>query len=331
MWELIYERSILLTEINTALSNDLEATNYQVQYDQNIKNILANKIILAWILKYTVSDFKETTIERIIELIEGEPQVSSVPVGPGKSSPKIIGMNTEDNIPNEGVIYYDIRFSVFTPSKQRVRLLINLEAQKDFHVNYDLVTRGVFYCARMLSSQKDREFINSDYDSIKKVYSIWICMNAPKYAQNTITSYGMEQKNLYGENKMKARFDILEVVMICLGKVDGSNDSKLLGMLNTLLSRKITVEDKKQKLCSEYGISPTVKMDKEMRLMCNLSDLVIEEGLERGMQRGKANATVTIIDNYIRKNNSTLEIALETLDISIEEYENAKDIVEKHA
>ena len=319
-----------MTEINTSLSNDLEEANYQVQYDQNIKNILANKIILAWILKYTVNDFKEASIERIIELIEGEPQVSIVPVGPGRSRPKIVGMNTEDNIPNEGVIYYDIRFSVFTPSMQSVKLLMNLEAQKDFHISYDLVTRGVFYCARMLSSQKEREFENSDYDSIKKVYSIWICMNAPTYAKNTITSYRMEKKNLYGENKMQARFDILEVVMICLDKVDTESDSKLLGMLNTLLSKDITAEDKKKRLYNEYGISPTVKMEKEMRQMCNLSDLVLEEGLERGMQRGEAKTIVSLIEKYISKNNATLETALETLDISIDEYENAKKIVESY-
>lgn len=323
-----------MTEINTSLSNDLEEANYQVQYDQNIKNILANKIILAWILKYTVNDFKEASIERIIELIEGEPQVSIVPVGLGRSRPKIVGMNTEDNIPNEGVIYYDIRFSVFTPSMQSVKLLINLEAQKDFHISYDLVTRGVFYCARMLSSQKEREFENSDYDSIKKVYSIWICMNAPTYAKNTITSYRMEKKNLYGENKMQARFDILEVVMICLDKMDAESDSKLLGMLNTLLSKDITAEDKKKRLYNEYGISPTVKMEKEMRQMCNLSDLVLEEGLERGMQqgmqRGEAKTIVSLIEKYISKNNATLETALETLDISIEEYENAKKIVESY-
>ena len=320
-----------MTEINTSLSNDLEETNYQVQYDQNIKNILANKIILAWILKYTVNDFNETSIERIIELIEGEPQVSVVPVGPGKSSPKIVGMNTEDSIPNEGVIYYDIRFSVLTPSMQSVKLLINLEAQKDFHIGYDLVTRGVFYCARMLSSQKEREFVNGDYDSIKKVYSIWICMNAPAYAKNTITSYRMEQKNLYGENKMQARFDILEVIMICLDKAEADGDSKLLGMLNTLLSKDITVEDKKQRLYNKYGISPTVKMDKEMRQMCNLSDLVIEEGIERGMQRGEAKTMLSLIEKYIAKNNATLETALETLDISREEYENARKIMESYA
>ena len=30
----------------------------------------------------------------------------------------------------------------------------------------------------MISSQKGIEFTNSDYDKIKKVYTIWICMEA---------------------------------------------------------------------------------------------------------------------------------------------------------
>ena len=35
----------------------------------------------------------------------------------------------------------------------------------------------------MLSSQKGTEFTGRDYDNIRKVYSIWICMNAPDYIE----------------------------------------------------------------------------------------------------------------------------------------------------
>ena len=49
---------------------------------------------------------------------------------------------------------------------------MNVEAQKDYHPGYDLVTRGIFYVARMISAQMDVEFTADDYDGIKKVYSI---------------------------------------------------------------------------------------------------------------------------------------------------------------
>ncbi len=111
--------------------------------------------------------------------LSGDLEVASVPVYAGQTNmlPRITGDNTEDKIPNEGRITYDIKFAVYIPGGERIKLIINVEAQKEFNAGYDLVTRGVFYGARMISAQKDREFIGDDYDSVKKVYSIWICMN----------------------------------------------------------------------------------------------------------------------------------------------------------
>ncbi|OUP84952.1 hypothetical protein B5F07_06840 [Lachnoclostridium sp. An169] len=42
--------------------------------------------------------------------------------------------------------------------KRQIKLIINVEAQKDFHPGYSLMTRGIFYGARMISAQKGTEF-----------------------------------------------------------------------------------------------------------------------------------------------------------------------------
>lgn len=321
----------------TTLSNALESADAKTQYDENIKNILSNKIILAWILKYTVGEFFDETVEQIMELIEGPPEISSVPIYPGKSNtlPRITGSSTEDKIPTEGEITYDIKFVVFTPGGERIKMIVNIEAQKDFYPGYDLITRGVFYGARMLSAQLDTEFTTDNYDDIKKVYSIWICMQAPKHSKNTITSYKMSQNKLYGNYHAKARFDLLEVVMVCLGEIDDDIDSQLINMLNTLLSNKISVNNKKNILEDKFGISSTVKLDKEMVQMCNLSDIVFDEaiekgmaqGMEKGIEQGKSDYLVRIVDNFVVKNNVTFEQALDMLSVTLEEYETAKKVL----
>ena len=43
-----------MKEIDTPLANDIDATDGKSKYDTQVKKVLANKIILAWILKYTV-------------------------------------------------------------------------------------------------------------------------------------------------------------------------------------------------------------------------------------------------------------------------------------
>ncbi len=120
----------------------------------------------------------------------------------------------------------------------------------------DLVTRAVFYCARMLSAQLDTEFTPQNYDDVKKVYSIWVCMNAPDYAAYTITKYKMTKENTYGCIGREHRYDLLEAVMICLGK-----------------------EEK-------------VKKGIEKGIILNLMELVAEGHLEMGIAAKKLNITV---------------------------------------
>lgn len=166
------------------LAGDIGLAAGKSQYDAQCKRVLANKVILAWILKYTVKEFRSMSIRQIKKCIRNDILISKVSVEPGKTNvpepEKIIGEAEEDKVPGKGGIYFDIRFSVYLPKKnEKIKMLINVEAQKDFHPGYAVPSRGVFYAARMISAQKGTEFSGSDYDGIRKVYSIWICMNAP--------------------------------------------------------------------------------------------------------------------------------------------------------
>ena len=99
----------------THLGISVEKTNYEAEYDANAKELLSDKQVLAWIMKYCVSEFQDYNIDDIIASIEGTPEVSTVSLHPGKSSPdRITGMNTESSIINEGKVTFDIRFYAVT-------------------------------------------------------------------------------------------------------------------------------------------------------------------------------------------------------------------------
>ena len=55
---------------NSSLLLDIEAADVNVRYDESIKQLLANKEILAWIMKYCVDEFKDYAIDDIIPCIE---------------------------------------------------------------------------------------------------------------------------------------------------------------------------------------------------------------------------------------------------------------------
>ena len=112
----------------------------------------------------------------------------------------------------------------------------------------------------MLSAQLDTEFTAENYDEVKKVYFIWLCLNAPRHTVDTITEYGMAQKKLAGDFRGKARFD--------------------------LFSTKLTPDEKMALLREEYGIETTVEVEEGMKRMCNLSDVIVEQGLQQGLEQG---------------------------------------------
>ena len=156
--------------------------------------------------------------------------------------------------------------------------------QNDYYPGYDLVTRALFYCARMLSAQLDTEFTPKNYDDIKKVYSIWICMDAPRYAEYTITRYHINKEDIYGHVSKENRYDLMEAVMICLGKEDEvQKGNKLHGMLSTLLSDTLTPSEKEDILEQEYNIETSVEIEGGIDGMCNLSDRIEQRGIERGI------------------------------------------------
>ena len=149
----------------------------------------------------------------------------------------IRGAGNEDTSLTEGTVTYDIRFFAIAPvSGELIRLIINIEAQNDFYPGYPLIKRGIYYCCWMISAQYGTEFTNSHYVNIKKVYSIWICMNPPKSRENSITRYYIAEENLVGSVKeQKADYDLMAAVMICLGK-EGDSGTDLLKLLNVILS-----------------------------------------------------------------------------------------------
>ena len=236
------------------IADQIESADAKARYDAQVKNLFRDKNILAMVLQYTVSEFKGYSRDEIKTCIEGDPQIAEIPVNPGQTNmPVIHGMNTEDSVNGEGKVTYDIRFFVVLPDGSQMKIIIDIEAQKKYHPGYDLVSRGIFYCARMLSSQLGTEFTTRNYDGIKKVYSIWICMDTPEYASNTITEYSVKPTNLYGNFDGKARYDLLSVVMVCLGK-DEEKEVSCTGCL-TSYCQTSSQQKKKKKSCHRNMIS----------------------------------------------------------------------------
>ena len=232
-------------------------------------------------------------------------------------------LENESKIPGEGKMYFDILFYAVTNDGYRQKMYINIEAQKSFYPGYDLVTRGIVYPARLISQQMDVEYTADNYDGVKKVYSVWICMNAPekkhsyKKVADSIVEYSIKPTILYPHNATDdeiatGRYDLMSTVFINLNSQNTINSKNvLISMLSTLLSDKIKVDEKKQKLEKEYGIKMSKELESEVSSMCNLSEAIEERGIERGRM-------YTIYD-FIQSGMIKPEAGAQKLGISVEQ------------
>jgi hypothetical protein len=312
-------------EVENTLSKNITSAGDNASYDASCKRLLANKIILAWIMKSCIAEYRDFDVKEIAEkYIEGTPQIAEVAVNPDEEpdgGEQIRGASTEDSTINEGTVTYDIRFLAIAPvTGELLRLIINVEAQNDFYPGYPIIKRAIYYCSRMISSQYETEFTDAHYEKIKKVYSIWICMNPPKNRGNSITRYSVKEENLVGDVKEKVEdYDLLTAVMICLGDSHGDNYSGILKLLDVLLSSERKPEEKKKILENDFSIEMTKSLEREVSIMCNLSKGVEERGITKGITQGITQGILSSIQNLMESMSWSAEQAMNALKIPEEE------------
>ena len=277
-------------EIRTHLGNAIEAIDsLKARYDKNVKELLADIQVLSRIVKHTVTEVESLSIQEIMDCIDRSSiRVGVVPVEPGLTNMgKVESIQTEDAIPNEDYITYDIRF-VLAAATMELEIIINVEAQRSMshsRLGYHLENRIVFYLARLISSQKGINFAKSEYDNIKKVYSIWICMDADR-TSDSISRISLKADTLFGKPCGFPKLDKMCGMVIRIRNNNvAESKNKLIAMLEDVLSSEDS-DVKKHKLEDKYDMKMTTELEGRINGMCNLSDVVEERGIEQGMERG---------------------------------------------
>lgn len=304
--------------MGTEIKNVVVAVDSAAQYDNNAKRLLGNKYILAYILINSVDEFKGMDPKEIVSYIEGEPFIGVVPVEAGLTNgvmevngERIMGLNSENTEVNEGMIRFDIIFYVRVKDGIS-QIIINVEAQKDEPAGYQILNRAVFYVCRLVSSQKERDFVNTNYNDIKKVFSIWVCMNMNENSMNHIH---LGDDKIIGMHTWKGRLDLLNIVLIGLSDRIPEHDEtyELHRLLGALLSNKLSADEKLNIIETEYQIPLESDTREDVNVMCNLAEGIREEGREEGRQE--------MIFEMIQDGVLSKEKAAKKLGITVDELE----------
>ena len=273
--------------MNTEIANAVNAAGDKAQYDTRVKRLLAQKSILAHILVKTVDEFKGMKSEDVVKYIEGEPSISVVPVEPGLANmektdatgQRIVGLNTENAEINEGLVRFDIIFYVRMKNGLS-QIIVNIEAQKDEPTEYKILNRAIFYVSRLISSQKERDFVNTNYDDIKQVFSIWICMNMD---DNSLSHIHLTKDEMLKPCNWKGNLDLLNIVLIGITNEIPEHDDKyeMHRLIGALLSSELKEQEKLDIIEHEYNIPISQEFREDVSIMCNLSQGIEDKAIAK--------------------------------------------------
>ena len=186
-------------------------------------------------------------------------------------------------------------------------------------------------------------FQHSRFGDMKKVYSIWICINHSEYKNDVVNKYDVHETCLMKPwNAPKEQYDLMTAIMVYPGKQydsayasaqnsAGRNMKKLLELLNILFISGLPARSKIELLDKKYGIMMTKEIESEVMTMCNLSEGIEErgimkglkqgmtQGLQQGISQGKAeeriNTTLQHVKNLMLATNTSAENAMDLLGV----------------
>jgi ribosomal protein S17E len=325
----IYEDSVDYDTDNVTFPSDSDCNSdiiqvtddnypeYKAKCDSLSKLILSNKYVLAWILKSVVNEYATIPVEYIAEnYIDPSVSIGDTVIDYPTSS-IITGINTESNDPINGKRTFDLLFNSIIPiDNGYTKIIVDIEPQNDFYPGYSINTRGIYYIARLISGQYEREFSDDNFDNIKKVYSIWICTMPSKAASNSIVSYTLTKNNRIGNSADPVTsYDKMELVKICLGGEmynNMQNYEGILKLLDIIFVSNMKQEERRKILEEEFNIPITDETEKEVKDMCDVSTALVRYGEMRGEAKGLAEgeSKLALLIQYLLKDMRFAELDL---------------------
>ena len=121
----------------------------------------------------------------------------------------------------------------------------------------------------------------------------------------------------------------MSVVTICLGKPDAENYTGILKFLDVLLSSSRAAAEKKKILEEEFGVVMSEELEREVLIMCNLSQGVKAEGREEGIGIGREEGIgigeMRMLMRLVQEGDLKPERAAEKANMTVEEFKKAME------
>ena len=170
---------------------------------------------------------------------------------------------------------------------------------------------------------------------MKKAYVIWILPQAAKKGDGHVNRISSKLENISGSTIERLEsYDKSEQIMVYLNKdydikekYEGSDWIKtpLVIFLNNTYDLL-----KKKEIMKEYGFE---EIEKEVKKMCNLGEMIAREniekghsiGLEQGLVQGQKLERITLIKNMMESLQCSMQRAMDVLKLTADERKDVEE------
>lgn len=276
------------------LGQSILDTENDPKSDIACKLVLAYKPVLARILKPIVPEYRSLRYQEIEALIEGNIRQSDWNEEETQTARRIIGDTQETDYVGISKTIFDLRFHAALPEGgDALEIIVNVEAQQDAHsLGYRVESRMVEYESEMIVDQKGKDYSHSEYNKIRKVYSIWIITDP------TLPFGGLRfpivPQIAFGSPRAPEGYDLMEGCLLYIGKEPGEEQEYLspddesweefkecAGMLQVLFSENLSGTEKNEILRDRFKMEISEDYGENVKMM---SDYIHQVG-ERVMQK----------------------------------------------
>ena len=292
--------------------------------DEELKDRLMNKEILAYIASQFVDDFAHMSWRQVLPYLED-------PLGGVSKGDR------ESSASGHGSIRYDILVRLRSPKgkDKRIGVLLNIEGQNEVRSYEAVKRRMLYYTCRLVSEQKEDVFTNDRYEDLAEVVSVWIFLRPAEKDQGRVVEWSMAGRQLSdldeSDTRWKGGLKGLKVVAVCIPDLDHVQweSHAVADLLGVWLNALLPAGERSERLKDGWDVELPPQQEEDTGMFEGAGRSLWkegrQEGLQEGIQQGKESTLLENIQSLVKRLHLSPEQAMDVLDIPPEERERIRE------
>ena len=283
--------------------------------DEELKDRLMSKEILAYIASQFVDDFAHMSWKQVLPYLE---------------DPLSFGVNRGDRERSDrehGSIRYDILVRLRSPrgKDKRIGVLLNIEGQNEVRSYEAVKRRMLYYTCRLVSEQKEDVFTNDRYEDLAEVVSVWIFLRPAEKDQGRVVEWSMAGRQLSdldeSDTRWKGGLKGLKVVAVCVPDQKHVQSKTVADLLGVYLDPGLSPGERSEKLRDDWDVHLPPQTEEDTGMFEGAGRSLWKEGV----QKGKEENLLENIQSLVEQLHLSPEQAMDALDIPPEERDRIRE------